>query len=182
MLADTLTTRATVGQGSVFEDLYRQVFPRFARYAARMNGTFDEAKDIFHDALVIYYERTIDENFSPPDAPAAYLLGIARHLWLKRMRSEQRLQPLGGTSISSIVDAESAKPGELNLLQFVEQHGRKCLELLSKFYFGKSTLKEIASWLGYRTEHSAAVQKHKCIMKIRNTIREKSIRYEDFNF
>ena len=34
--------------------------------------------------------------------------------------------------------------------------------------------------LGYRDEHSAAVQKFKCIGKMRDSIRSKAMDYEDF--
>jgi hypothetical protein len=62
----------------------------------------------------------------------------------------------------------------------VEAAGTKCLNLLRSFYFENVTLKEVAMKFGYGSEHSAAVQKYKCLEKIRESIKEKSMTYEDF--
>ncbi len=37
--------------------LYQQAFPLVAKFVRNRNGSFEEAKDIFQDALVIYYEN-----------------------------------------------------------------------------------------------------------------------------
>jgi predicted DNA-binding protein YlxM (UPF0122 family) len=66
------------------------------------------------------------------------------------------------------------------LLKFIEQSGRKCMELLHTFYYEKVSMKEIAGRFGFVTERSATVQKFKCLEKVRDKIKEKSIAYEDF--
>lgn len=170
------------GREAFFEDLYRRAFPEFARYASKMNASFDDAKDVFHDALVVYYEKSEDPEFVTKKSPEAYVLGIARHLWLKKFRRQRRHVSLEEASSGiDIADDAFAAKGEIALLNFIERSGKKCLELLNKFYYEKASLREIASWLGYRTEHSAAVQKYKCIGKIRDAIKAQSIRYEDFH-
>jgi hypothetical protein len=41
-------------------------------------------------------------------------------------------------------------------------------------------MKQIAQRFGLSGERSAAVQKHKCLEKVRNTVKEKALTYEDF--
>jgi len=178
-----LSVHAPEPREQFFESIYETAFPAFARFAAKMNASFDDAKDVFQDAMVVYYEKSNDPKFLPRTTPEAYVLGIARHLWLKRFKRQR-------SSVSlEREDSEFAVPAdffpderELSLLSFVAQSGQKCLDLLQKFYFEKTPLKEIAAFLGYRTEHSAAVQKYKCIGKLRDAIKANSIRYEDFHF
>ncbi len=42
-----------------FMALYKKAFLPVSRYVARMGGSFEEAQDIFQDALVIYYEKVM---------------------------------------------------------------------------------------------------------------------------
>ena len=67
-----------------FEELYEIAFPAFARFAARRNTSFEDAKDIFHDALVIFYEKCNDPDFSIRMWAEAYVVGIAKHLWIRK--------------------------------------------------------------------------------------------------
>ena len=164
-----------------FKSLYEKTFPVFARFAARRNASLEDAKDIFHDALVIYYEKSDDISFDVKVSAEAYVIGIAKHLWIRKFHADRRHVPLTDVE-SSITIPPDYYPtvNELRLLSFIENSGRRCLELLRKFYYDKISLREIAASLGYRSEHSAAVQKFKCIGKMREVVRSKAMDYEDF--
>jgi hypothetical protein len=69
---------------------------------------------------------------------------------------------------------------EKRLLRILETAGKKCMELLHAFYYRQDKVKEIAVSLGYANDHSLSVQKYKCLDKVRNIIKEKSLSYEDF--
>jgi DNA-directed RNA polymerase specialized sigma24 family protein len=164
-----------------FEALYETTFPAFARFAARMNASFEDAKDIFHDALIIYYEKSMDADFVPQTKPEAYILGIAKHLWIRKFKDDAYRISLDSLE-SRIIPPEDYFPtvNETRLLGFLELSGKKCLDLLRKFYYEKIALKHIAAALGYSSVHSATVQKFKCIGKIREAIKSHSANYEDF--
>lgn len=182
LLTNTVARTADPDLDTSFEDLYRKAFPAFARYASERGASFDDAKDVFHDALVAYYEKSADPSFVVRISPEAYVSGIARHLWLRRFREQRRQVPLTTTQERGATqDDFYAGKEEVSLLKFIERTGKQCLELLHRFYYEKLSLKEIAAYLGYRTEHSAAVQKYKCIAKIRDAVKAQSLRYEDFD-
>jgi hypothetical protein len=54
------------------------------------------------------------------------------------------------------------------------------MELLHAFYYNRQSMDEITDRFGYSSAHSATVQKFKCLEKMRDTVKEKSLRYEDF--
>jgi len=54
------------------------------------------------------------------------------------------------------------------------------MDLLRSFYYDKMPLTTIASTYGYSGVRSATVQKYKCLEKVRETIKEKALAYEDF--
>lgn len=159
--------------------LYKTAFPVAAKYVAKMGGSFDDAKDVFHDALVIYYEKLVDRELPAQSNEKAYLLGITKHLWLKKFREVSNNQPLdeSGFDITDEADEQLSGP---KLMHYLETAGKKCMELLSAFYYHKQPMKELAGLFGYTSERSATVQKYKCIEKVRETVKQQSLTYADF--
>ena len=160
----------------LFTTLYKKAFPAIARYVSRMGGSFDEAKDVFQDALVVYYEKVIAGQVSPSNE-MAYLAGIVKNLWLKRYREDSRNTSLDGFDIS--IDEED-QPSENRLMDFLSTAGKKCMDLLKGFYYDGLQLDEMAALFGFSGVRSATVQKYKCLEKVRETVKEKSLTYEDF--
>lgn len=165
----------------LFGELYERAFPPVALFVRKMNGSFEDAKDIFHDALVIFYEKQQEKTFVLNGAPEAYLMGIAKHLWARKFRLnvKELATDFSETEIS-ITLPDEPDISTNRLLDFLETAGEKCMRLLHAFYYGKQSVRAITQLFGYRNEHSATVQKFKCLEKLRETVREKSISYEDF--
>jgi DNA-directed RNA polymerase specialized sigma24 family protein len=172
---------SAASQEKFFAGLYETTFPTFARFAARMNASFEDARDIFHDALVIYYEKNADADFVLRTKPEAYILGIAKHLWIRKFKDDSHTISLDSLeSRITLPDDYFPTVNETRLLGFLERSGKKCLDLLRKFYYQKVALRDIAADLGYSSVRSATVQKFKCIGKIREAIKSKLASYEDF--
>lgn len=162
---------------ALFTCLYLKAFPPVARYISRRGGSFDEAKDIFHDALVIFYEKSVENNLGDSINETAYLVGIAKHLWLRNFRNG-----IDQTGLENIdVPFEEDETLSTNrLLNFLERAGHKCMQLLKSFYYDKQPLTEIAETFGFSGTRSATVQKYKCLEKVRETVKQKALTYEDF--
>ncbi|RYZ94768.1 MAG: sigma-70 family RNA polymerase sigma factor [Sphingobacteriaceae bacterium] len=166
-----------VQREELFIQLYKKAFPAAANYVRKMGGTFDEARDIFQDALVIYYEKALTAQTQINTSDTAYLLGITRHLWLKKNKENNKLQPLDGYDIN---ENEEQLPSPARIMHYLETAGQKCMEMLRAFYYDKLPVKDIATLFGYSGERSATVQKYKCLEKVRNTVKQKALTYEDF--
>ena len=165
----------------LFEELYELAFPFVARFVKKMGGGLEEAKDIFQDALVIFYEKQTNPQFIISGSPEAYILGISKHLWLRKFNKEYKTVPLDDKEKAvSIPPDYFPDKSSIQLMQFLEQAGKKCMDLLRAFYFEKRSMKEMTKHFGYSSERSATVQKYKCMEKIRDVIKQKSIGYEDF--
>jgi DNA-directed RNA polymerase specialized sigma24 family protein len=160
-----------------FTDLYKKAFPAVAKYVSRLGGSFDEAKDVFQDALVIYYEKTVIGSLTAKN-DTAYLVGTAKHLWIRKYRENEHNCTLDNVEIT--LDADEQRLSANRLMHFLEASGKKCMELLRSFYYDQVPLTEIASTYGYSGVRSATVQKYKCLEKVRETIKEKALAYEDF--
>ncbi len=178
MTSQTIFGYTAADREEAFIRLYKNAFPAVARYVSKMGGTLDDAKDIFHDALVIYYEKSVTGSITLQTNDQAYLLGIAKHLWAKKFREDHLL-----SSLEENFDCEEEPESHLaenKLLHYLETAGQKCMELLKAFYYDNLSVNAIAGLFGYSGERSATVQKFKCMEKVRETIKEKSLAYEDF--
>jgi len=138
----------------------------------------DGAKDIFQDALVIYYEKAAASDVSVNSNEKAYLIGISKHLWLRKFKDNNLTTTLDGFDIT--IDADEDQPSESKLMHFLETAGKKCMELLRSFYYDQLPLADAAKLFGFSGVRSATVQKYKCLEKVRETIKERSLTYEDF--
>jgi DNA-directed RNA polymerase specialized sigma24 family protein len=163
-----------------FDTLYEKAFVAFAKFASNRKTSYEDTKDIFHDAMVIYLEKTSHPGLTIHTSPEGYVVGIAKHLWIRKFRHDQQEVSLDEQHAIAIPADFFPEQKEVSLLNFLERTGQKCMDLLQKFYFEGASLREIATFLGYSTEHSAAVQKFKCIGKLRDFIKAKAVKYEDF--
>ena len=171
------SNRTAEEREKLFISLYKNAFPVVARYVNKMGGTFDEAKDVFQDSLVIYYEKSVECSFELKTNEKAYLLGIAKHLWLKQHRDNSKLTPIDGLEIES---EETAQASDKKVLNFLQTAGKKCMDLLRSFYYDELQLADAAELFGFSGVRSATVQKYKCLEKVRETVKQKALTYEDF--
>ncbi len=165
----------------IFETLYREAFPIVARLISKQSGSLQDAKDVFQDALVILYEKTVQLESTAIDHPHSYLIGIAKHLWIRKTKNNQLLLSLDDLEKQIELPEDYLEDTSHNhLLTLLERSGRKCLELLSAFYYDHLSIEAISSQFGFSGAHSASAQKYKCIEKLRHEVKKKALHHEDF--
>lgn len=160
--------------------LYKSAFPLVARHVSKMGGTFDDAKDVFQDALVTYYEKVVAGTLHLHKNEKAYLLGISKYLWLRKFRDGQYDVSIEHLSNFDLQDETEPEFETGKLLRYLETTGQKCLDLLTAFYYDKLPMKQIAGLFGYAGVRSVTVQKYKCLEKVRETVKQHALQYEDF--
>lgn len=161
-----------------YKSHYEAFFLQVARYIGKHGGTLDDAKDIYHDALILYYERLDAPGFALQTNEEAYIMGIVKNRWAQHLQHKRKdmVFTTEAERFSSIDDVVNHD----RLYTLIVAAGKKCLDLLSAFYGEKTSLKNIASSFGFRSEHSAAVQKYKCLEKVRETVKQNALCHEDF--
>jgi len=160
-----------------FTSLYEKAFYAFASFVARRGGSIEETQDIFQDALVIYYEKSVSGLKVPVVDEKAYVIGIAKNLWLQHCRTVSRYLSIGAFEIE--IQNEEVLLSQ-KLLRYLGTAGRKCMELLKASYYDHLPVAEIATRFGYSSNRSATVAKYKCLEKVRETVKQNAIGYADF--
>jgi len=156
------------------EEIYRNTLPRVAGMIYRVGGHLEMAKDIFQDAVIIYLEKQ-QQNKLPAGVPAeAYITGIARILAVRKLKQSGQHIPLDGMEgdIGVPADYYAPPPVAKPVLEYVKAAGKRCLQLLHAFYYDHLSIPEIAAGFNFKTEHSASVQKYKCLEKVREQIKQ----------
>jgi RNA polymerase sigma factor (sigma-70 family) len=177
---DAVNLEEQAARQQLFVALYQKVFPAVAKYVSKCGGSFDEAKDVFQDALVSYYEKSRSADVAVNSSEGAYIYGTARYLWIKRYKQGSQTTPLDEHYATNIAMETSAALAEDKLLNFLETAGKRCMELLRSFYYDQLPMTKVARLFGFSGVRSATVQKYKCIEKVRETVKQKALTYEDF--
>ncbi|MDW3190838.1 MAG: hypothetical protein R8G66_00650 [Cytophagales bacterium] len=161
----------------IIRECYEEVFPKAAMYIRKQGGDLTVAKEVFQEALVLYYEKLISRSFEPDQNHQSYFMGMVKNRWLKHQSKLSRMSHLDEMDCPNEITPTLVTQ---RLLLFLKQSGERCLDLLQSFYYEHKTMKELAGRFGYASERSATVQKYKCLEKVRNEVKNKSLQYEDF--
>lgn len=164
----------------LFQELYEDAFPKVARFIAHRGGSLQDAKDVFHDSLVIFYEKMAAGSLAVQLTNASYLVGIAKHFWNRKFKDDQKSISLDELESKISIPEDFFEPTDNKLINVLEVAGKKCLDLLRAFYYDNIELQRLTEMFGFSSVHSASVQKYKCLGKMREIIEKKSLRYEDF--
>jgi len=164
---------------AVFEQLYRDCFLSTARMVKALGGNAADAEDIFQDSLLVLYEKAVGGRLHLQSSPQAYLLGIARNLWIRQKRSNHHL--LEFDERIDIPDEAFQSPSRprLKLFKLLSVAGRKCMDLLQAFYYQHLSAHQLAEDFGFKSARSATVQKYKCLEKVRNQVKHNQLHYEE---
>ncbi|HMI77359.1 MAG TPA: sigma-70 family RNA polymerase sigma factor [Ferruginibacter sp.] len=143
------------------------MLPAIKKYISANNGTPEDAKDIFQDALVVLYKKVHTEQFVLTVPLQAYMHAVVKNLWLAELRNRKKI-PLGHTEEDMSDLTLNEEPGFSIAEAAFGLLGEKCRQLLILFYFKKKSFREIASSLAFRSENVAKNQKYRCLQKAKD--------------
>lgn len=155
--------------------LYQRTFPMVRRHVLRHGGAEQDAKDVFHDGLVVFYEKTVAGTLHLSAAPSTYLVAVCRNLWHRELARRNRYRPTELTDENTaqlFAEPEISVPQDsISVLDYVAQLGAKCRSILLAFYYFQQPLDQIAAEHGFAGTRSATVQKFKCLERLRTAVR-----------
>ena len=166
------------GDQKAFNSLYETEFQKIVYLIERNSGDIEDAKDIFHDALVVLMEKIHKHEFDLTCSLGTYLWSISKNIWYSKLRKRNKIRnflfnwyKIENTEIV-ILEADSKPDFEEQVTHAIEQLGDPCKQLLECFYYKNLDWDEIAASLGYSNAASARNQKYKCLERIRATVQK----------
>src|SRR5882762_1313865 len=67
------------------KQLYKENYSMILRLVVNNNGTEQEAKDVYQDAIIHFYERLSQTEFALTCKVKTYLYAVCRKLWLQQL-------------------------------------------------------------------------------------------------
>ncbi len=155
------------------EAIYRENYSIIQSFIINNNGSVDDARDIFQEAMVVLYEKSRDTTFSLTCQIRTYVFSICRRLWLKRLQQLSKF----GTQVESLedivpveeeIEEHEKRNADFNLMEVaMGKIGEPCKSLLDAYYMGKKSMQDIAAEFGYTNADNAKTQKYKCIIRLK---------------
>jgi RNA polymerase sigma factor (sigma-70 family) len=157
----------------VVETLYKSHFTMIQHFVENNNGSFDDARDIFQEAMIALYEKVQLDSFVLTCQIKTYLFSICKHLWLKRLQQMGKYSsPLSAHEESISVEMDMGqiekKDAAFEIMdRALNSLGEPCKSLLEGYYLNKKGMQELASQFGYTNADNAKNQKYKCLMRLK---------------
>lgn len=137
------------------------------------NGTYDDARDIFQEAIITLYEKAKSESFVLTCQIKTYIYSVCRRLWLKRLQQMGRFIAQSESLEETVSVEEDLEVHEKRNADFVIMEramnslGEPCKGLLEAYYINKKGMTEISAEFGYTNADNAKNQKYKCLMRLK---------------
>jgi len=151
----------------VFQFIYNSCYPDIRRLVLHNSGSEEDVEDLFHDSLLISYNKLSMSGLKLKCSFRTYLYSVARLLWMKELRSRRRKDQQvyndpdshpGGIK-NSIEKLEAAK------MKIYEKHFRELSKECQKvlfMYFENASMEEICDEMGYKNVQIAKDKKYRC--------------------
>ncbi|MFM2358048.1 MAG: hypothetical protein RLY16_40 [Bacteroidota bacterium] len=161
------------GDSASVEAIYRESYPMIQAFVVNNNGSADEARDIFQEAMVVLYEKSKDASFSLNCQIKTYVYSICRRLWLKRLQQLNKYTaPVDSLQETVAVEEEIEEHEKINNDFTLMEHamskiGEPCKSLLDAYYLQRKKMQDIAAEFGYTNADNAKTQKYKCLVRLK---------------
>ncbi len=175
---DALLTGLANGSDDALTQLYRRYFPMVLHLVTTNNGSEDDAKDIYQEALVVLYEKVRSGSLELHCQLKTYIYSVSRRLWLKQLSHKSRYMVRDVDAPATDADAVAQLSDDLTdhderdrqfelMGESLERLGEPCRTLLEDFYIRHLSMQDITEKFGYTNADNAKTQKYKCLMRLK---------------
>ncbi len=148
------------GDEKALDYLYKKHYRMMVKLVISNNGTEEEAKDIYQEALIVFWQKVIGGNLVLTSKISTFLYSICLNLWRKELDRKSKLSHDEKDEIEYI-DSDKAERVKI-VNECINALGDNCRKILTYYYFDGMAMSDIAEKLGYATTDTAKTKKYKC--------------------
>ena len=162
-----------LNDSKAIEIIYKDNFSMVQAYILHNNGNYDDARDIFQEAIIALYEKAQTDSFVLTCQIKTYLYSICRRLWLKRLQQMGRYSNQVNSLDETVLVEDDIEIHEKRNAEFaimdraMNSLGEPCKGLLEGYYLKKMGMQELANEFGYTNADNAKNQKYKCLQRLK---------------
>ncbi|GAB4244158.1 MAG: hypothetical protein Tsb0034_22240 [Ekhidna sp.] len=161
--------RISRGDERVLDHLYKKHYRMMTRIVLSNNGTEDEAKDVYQEALLAFWQKAARGELVLTSKISTYLYSICLNQWRKELDRKSRL------SSEEVDDVEYQQHEAKERLKIVKECidglGDVCKKVLTYYYFDGLNMQDIAKKMKFANTDTAKTKKYKCKKKLDSLIK-----------
>ena len=163
--------RISRGDERVLDHLYKKHYRMMTKIVLSNNGTEEEAKDVYQEALLAFWQKAAKGELVLTSKISTYLYSICLNQWRKELDRKSRLT-------SEEVDGEDYQQHEAKervriVRECIEELGDVCKNVLTYYYFDGLNMTDIARKMKFANTDTAKTKKYKCKKKLDSLIKAK---------
>jgi RNA polymerase sigma factor (sigma-70 family) len=147
--------------------MYERIFVKIKKIVFDGGGNPDDAKDLLHDTVLLFFKAVREGNYKQNTDVDAYVYTIAKNRWLNKVVRDKKIVHTDKQmeiSTNEVTTMEQIYSKErVNIVQkALELVGEKCKELLKLIYFDNNSTAEIIEIMGYTSADVVKTKHYKC--------------------
>lgn len=159
------------GDESALDFLYKKNYRMMVNMIIKNNGTEEEAKDIYQEALLAFWQKAASGKLEMTSKISTYIYSICQNLWRKELDRKSRLR--NEEKDGAVSDNFDEKERSKVINQCINELGETCKKILFYFYYDDLSMDEIADKLGFANADTAKTKKYKCKKELDKLIKTK---------
>lgn len=152
------------GDERALEVLYKKYYRMMTKMVISNSGSEQEAKDIYQEALVVFWQKSVSGNLTLTSKISTYIYSICQNLWRKELDRKRRLSSEEKDSVEMPNHDKEERARLIN--ECISQMGDTCKKVLMYYYFDGLSMQDIADKLGFANTNTAKTKKYKCKQKL----------------
>lgn len=163
--------RISRGDEKALEYLYKKYYRMMTSIIIKNNGTEEEAKDVFQDALIVFWQNVTSGKLVLSSKISTYIYSVCLNLWRKELDRKSRLSHEEKDEAEYMDDEQKERAKIIH--QCIERMDETCRKLLTFYYFDDMSMQDITDKLGFANTDTTKTRKYKCKKKLDSLIKAK---------
>lgn len=159
------------GDEKALDYLYSKYYKMMTNIVLKNNGTEEEAKDIYQDALIVFWQKVISNQLVLTSKISTYLYSVCLNLWRKELERKSKLSNEQKDE-AQYMDQDSGERSRI-IRECISQLGDTCKNILMYYYFDDMSMQDIADKLGMANTETVKTKKYKCKKRLDSLIKAK---------
>ena len=160
MTDQEILDRIKKGDESALDFLYKKNYRMMVNMIIKNNGSEEEAKDIYQEALLAFWQKATSGKLEMTSKISTFLYSICQNLWRKELDRKSRLRNEEKDGI--VTDTQDVEERAKLLNMCLNDLGETCKKILFYFYYDDLSMDDIADKMGFANADTAKTKKYKC--------------------
>ncbi len=160
------------GDETALDFIYKKNYKMMTRMVIRNNGTEDEAKDIYQEAILIFWQKARRDDFVLTSKISTFIYSVCQNLWRKELERKNRISGEMKDDQKEFNDFDTQERNEI-IRECIDSLGETCRKVLMYYYFDNMSMSDIAQKLGFANSDTAKTKKYKCKRELDRLIKSK---------